>query len=343
MNEIEHLIKDLSEINAVSGYEFELYDFINAYCNDFAEVTKDKLNNIYIKTYQKKKGVTFFLEAHGDEVGFMVQSINSNGTINFVNIGGFRSNTFCGGMVLIKNRLGRNIRGTIVSASDKKIFEQITSNPCSEFVIDVGAVSYEDAINNFAVYVGAPIVPETRFSYEIDCDIFWGKAFDDRVGCVALLETISMCEKKQIHYIAVISAQEEVGSRGIKYAMKHIQADYAICFEGTLSNDNYLDSSSNMTSLKRGPILRMMDKSMIGNVEYLDQVIDIANINSIPIQVMVKNNGGTDASIIYNEYGIPTVVIGIPVRHIHTFVGITSKYDIENSILLAAKIIQKLV
>lgn len=58
---------------------------------------------------------------------------------------------------------------------------------------------------------------------------------------------------------------------------------------------------------------------------------------------MVKNNGGTDASIIYNEYGIPTVVIGIPVRHIHTFVGITSKYDIENSILLAAKIIQKLV
>lgn len=334
------LVKELSEINCIAGFEEDLFNYIKEACREFANVKLDNIGNIFIesKKLNKKNGV--LLEAHGDEVGFIVKSITNNGMLRFINIGGIRKNTYCGSNVIIKNTEGKCIRGTIVSihSSGKIKIDQKMSN--AEFVIDIGANSYYDATNHFHIDIGLSVVPETRFSYDEENKICWGKAFDNRLGCAALLLTCLTLEKMQLPYQALISAQEEVGMRGIRYAMKSIEAKAAICFEGMLSKDSYIDYEIGQTALKHGPIIRYTDRSMISNQVILKQVFDIARQKNIPIQRVVKNSGETNASTIYYDFGIPTVVMGIPVRHIHTFTSIASSLDLEYSVRLATEFVK---
>lgn len=342
MNDVNKLLKSLSCINCASGDEYDLYKFIVNYCSEFSKVERDELNNIYITPFENRGKKKILLEAHGDEIGFLIQSINHNGTLNFVNVGGVRKNTYAGSNVFVKRNDGSFTRGTIVPVSaNDEIIQSKDYN--SLFVIDIGAVSCNDAIDNFGIEIGNFVTPIPFFYHDTSNGIYWGKGFDDRIGCAALIKTIEILEKDQINYIAIISAQEEVGSRGIRYAIKriHKQIKRAICFEGALANDNYFNTEKCLTALKQGPILRTMDNSMICNTKFLKKVMAIAKREVIPYQCSVKNSGGTDASVIYNEFGIPSIVLGIPVRHIHTFSCIASDIDLINSIKLANAVVKE--
>ena len=170
-----------------------------------------------------------------------------------------------------------------------------------------------------------------------------GKAFDCRIGCAALIEAMHRLCGEQLHVdlAAVLSSQEEVGERGIKAAVSKVKPDIALCFEGCPADDTFTQDYAIQTALKKGPMLRFMDKSIICSPRYQRFALDLADRLELPVQASVREGGGNNGAIINTALdGIPVIVIGVPVRYIHSHYGITSYYDFEATVSLAVEIVK---
>lgn len=104
-------------------------------------------------------------------------------------------------------------------------------------------MSAKDAAENFKIRIGEPVVPDVTLEYDEEHDLMFGKAFDCRIGCAALIETLRRLrdEKLDVDVVGVLSSQEEVGERGMKMAVNHIKPQIAICFEGCPADDTFTE------------------------------------------------------------------------------------------------------
>ena len=344
-NKVE-MIKQFSDANGVSGFEDEVIALAKQYVPSTYTLKEDHLRNLYMQKEHHQGSKTILLDAHSDEVGFIVQAIKPNGTIVFLALGGWVANSLASSKVRIKNREGRYISGIIaakpphfVSASDKK---DIT---ISDMVIDVGACSKEEVETVFKIQIGAPIVPDVTCEYDVEKDLFLGKAFDCRIGCSAVMETLRRLENEEIEHsiIATLSAQEEVGERGMDLITKTIAPDIAICFEGCPADDTFQESWMIQSALRKGPMLRHFDCSMITNPRFQNFAFQVAQEKNIPYQESVRSGGGTNGAMLHvTNGGTPTIIIGIPVRYIHSHHGFCTLEDFEASVSLAVEIIKAL-
>ena len=143
--------------------------------------------------------------------------------------------------------------------------------------------------------------------------------------------------------VGVLSSQEEVGERGMKVAVNHIKPQIAICFEGCPADDTFTEPYAVQTAFKKGPMLRFMDKSIICTPRYQRYALDLAEELGIPVQESVRTGGSTNGAPIHlSNQGVPVIVIGIPVRYIHTHYGIAAHSDVENAARLAAAILERM-
>jgi len=344
VNSIE-LIKNLSDAFAPSGFEDDIAEIAKSAIANWS-TKRDYLKNLYIYKNTEKK-MKIWLDAHADEVGFMVQAILPNGMLQFLPLGGWNNNTIPASKVKIRNNNGEYVSGVVASKPlhFTTISEKNKILDISEMVIDVGAVNSNETIEKFNIGLGNPIVPDVICKYDEKNKIFIGKAFDNRVGVAALLETLNQISSKDIYsgIIATISSQEEVGERGTMAAVQNINSDLAIIFEGCPADDTFSNEYMIQSGLKRGPNLRYMDYSMITNQGFMNYVIDIAKNENIPIQLSVRSGGGTNARYINaSRYGVPTIVIAVPVRYVHSSYGIVALDDYLQTIKLAIKIIENL-
>jgi putative aminopeptidase FrvX len=189
------------------------------------------------------------------------------------------------------------------------------------------------------------VVPEVTFSYQEDHDLMIGKAFDCRLGCAAILDTLGDLkgEELNVDVAAAFSVQEEVGARGAAVTAQEIRPDIAIVFEGCPADDTCLEPWRVQTALKRGPMLRHIDARMITNPRFQRFALDLAEDLSIPVQEAVRSGGSTNGAPIHlTGAGVPVIVIGIPVRYAHTHYGISSWYDYENAVRLAQTVLRRL-
>lgn len=140
----------------------------------------------------------------------------------------------------------------------------------SNLVIDIGARSAEEAKEAFGIRIGEPAVPATPFEYDEARDIMFGKGFDCRIGCAALIETMRLLSGMEldVDVIGVLSAQEEVGERGCKVAVNKVRPNIAIVYEGCPADDTFGEAYAMQTIMKKGPMLRYMDKSVICNPRF---------------------------------------------------------------------------
>ena len=343
------MIEALSNAKAPSGFEEETIAAARPYVEGIGPLKEDHLRNFYIGRYKNTgKKPLLMLDAHSDEVGFMVHSIHENGTLRFVTLGTWNLNTLPSSKVLVRNALGEYIPGIIpakpvhfMSAAEraKGNFE------LEDLVIDVGATSREEAIRDFRIRIGEPVISDVRFSYDATHDIMMGKGFDCRIGCAALLETMRRLkdEELKVDLTGVLSSQEEVGERGATVAVNRVKPDIAICFEGCPADDTFTEPYAIQTALKKGPMLRFMDSSVICSPRYQRYVLDLAEEKGLPVQASVREGGGNNGAIINRSLdGIPVVVIGIPVRYIHSHFGITTYHDFEAGVRLAVSVIRSL-
>lgn len=343
-----NIIEKLSNAPGVSGFEDEVVNAAKEYMPDSFECEEDRIRNLFIhKSSSKKDLPKVMLDAHSDEVGFMVQSINTNGTLKFLPIGGWNPQSLVAHVVSIRNTKGKWVKGIIASKPLHFMTPDDAKKPLSiaNMVIDVGATSKKEVQKAFNIKIGAPVVPDVKFSFDKKNDLIFGKAFDDRLGCAALLEVMKHHIKKdlELDVYGVFSSQEEIGLRGVNVSVRKINPDIAIVLEGTPADDTFNSSDFIQAGLKKGPQIRHMDRSVLSNPRFVEFAIDIAQKNKITFQEAVRSGGGNNGGVItLHDRSVPTITLGIPVRYIHSHNCIATMQDFNNMVKWCSEILNSL-
>lgn len=334
-NDFQKTVIKFSNAFGPSGMEEEVQSIVKEHFT----IETDTIQNTFVFLNEKEGLPTLFLDAHADEVGFMVQSILENGRLSFLPIGGWDPSNIVSCPVKIKTKKGF-VSGIVASIPPHFMREDQKGRKIDfdDLVIDVGT-SYKEESIALGIEPGDFIVPDVQCDYIPSLQVFKGKAFDCRIGCAALFETLKILENKElpVNVIGLFSAQEEVGERGIECALQKIHPQLAICFEGCPSDDTFEAKDKIQSAMAKGVMLRAMDRSMITHPKWQRYALETAKKYDIPYQVAVRKGGGTNGGILH-VHDIPTIVIGIPVRYAHASVGFCSEKDLEGAIELACQI-----
>lgn len=349
MNDTINLIKTLSDAPGASGFEDCVLSIARDYIEGVGTIEEDCLRNLYI--YRKENTgnkPVVMLDAHSDEVGFMIHSIKPDGTMRIVALGSWNRSALPSTKVLVRNAKGEYIPGVIgakpvhfATAADRNL----NVSDISSLIVDVGATSYEEAVKDYHIRIGEPVVPSSICEFDEKHGIFHGKAFDCRIGVAALLEALKRLQGQELScdVVGVLSSQEEVGNRGSKVAVNRVSPAAAVVLEGAPADDTFTDSYAIQTAMKKGPMFRFMDISTICNPRFQRYVLDLAEEKSIPVQASVREGGGNNASVINTALmGVPAVVAGIPVRYIHSSNCLTALHDFEATVELVVELVKNL-
>jgi len=342
------LIETLSNTPGLSGFEEEVVEIVKKELDGYGEMNLDHMLNL---TVHSKKNTNnrplVMLDAHSDEVGFMIHAIKPNGTMTFLPLGSFISSNVPAHTVLIRNNNGEYIKGVIASCPPHFMSMEAREKAITldDMVIDVGSSSYEETVEQYGIGIGNPVVPDVTFEYNEKTGLLLGKAFDCRIGVACMIETFREIIEKdlKIDIVASLSVQEEIGLRGARVVVQKVKPDIAIVFEGCPADDTFTEPWLTQTALRKGPMLRHIDVSMVTNPRFQRFALDLARKHNIPVQESVRKGGGTNGGSI-NAFngGVPVIVIGIPVRYSHTHYGFVSKEDYEAAKALTITLLETL-
>jgi putative aminopeptidase FrvX len=337
-------LEKLSNACGVTGRENQVRELMTKFMKPYAdEITVDRLENVIAVKQGKAKAPKIMLAAHMDEVGLMVKTVTKEGFLQFTKMGGIDDRILPAQRVTVYTKKGPFL-GIIGSKPPhiQKEEERRKVLAFDELFIDIGVESREDAAN-LGVSIGDPVSFDVKY-VSLGKDVVMGKAFDNRAGCIAMVETLKLMEKTDCTVCAVGTVQEEVGLRGAATAAFGVDPDVAIALDVTIAGDvpgvREFDTSVKMG---KGPALTISDSGLITHPKVLRWLLDTAEEEKIPIQLESGLLGSTDAArISITRQGIPCGAVSIPTRYIHSPVGMLNLKDIENSAKLAAAAIQKI-
>jgi putative aminopeptidase FrvX len=214
-----------------------------------------------------------------------------------------------------------------------------------DMYIDIGATS-EAEVLLAGVELGNPIVPCAGFEILAGGQTYLSKAFDDRVG-VALMVAALQALKERSHPNTVYAAatvMEEVGIRGATTSVEAVQPDVAIVLESDIAGDvPGIKPEESAIKLGGGPSLVIYDARMIPNLKLRDLVIRLGRELGINVQLSAIEGGATDGGAIHLfKTGVPTVVICVPARHIHSHSSIIHRGDFDGALKLLIELIAHL-
>jgi len=342
LSDLVGLIRSLSNAYGPPGNEEEVRKILRNELEGYADdVRVDKLGNIFFSHHGEKGYPRVMLAAHMDEVALMVTFIEKNGFLRFHPVGGVTSNVLPGHTILLRGVKG-DLKGVIGTKPPHLMKEEERNKPISmeDLFIDIGAESLEEAEAK-DVEVGTIGVFDVNFA-ELGGGYIMGKAFDDRAGCTVLIEAFKSLKDSPCNLVAVGTIQEEMGLRGARTAAWQTDPDYALALEGTFAAD-VPGSRPDMISsnLKAGPIITIMDRSIIAHPTILRILTRVGKEKAIPFQFKKVPLGGTDAGAIHLEKaGVPTGTVSVPCRYIHGPVSVAHIDDIGNTAKLVAEFVK---
>ena len=337
-------LEKLSNACGVTGRENEVRELMIQLMEPYAdEIVVDKLENVIAIKKGKSTAPKIMLAAHMDEVGLMVKTITKEGFLQFTKMGGIDDRILPAQKVTVFSRK-RAFPGIIGSKPPhiQKEDERKKVMAFDELFIDIGAESKEDALA-LGVAVGDPVGFDIKY-VQLGRDVVMGKAFDNRAGCVAMIETLKMLEKTDYTVCAVGTVQEEVGLRGAATAAFGVDPDLAIALDVTVAGDTPgIREFDTSTKIGKGPALSISDSGLITHPKVLQWLLDSAEEEKIPYQIEAGLMGSTDAARIYlTRQGIPSGNISIATRYIHSPVSVLCLKDIENAAKLTVAAIQRI-
>ena len=328
-------IKKLSDLRGISGFEYRISDKIaemfKPYCD---EIKFDSLGNLIILKKGKTSKRKIMLEAHMDEIGLMVSEIDENGFIKFINIGGVDPRILPSSEVVIHGTC--DING-VIGAKPPHLLESGESDKSikiSDMAIDTGLTA--DEVKK-AISIGDSITLSQSVG-ELKNNNISLKTLDDRAGVAAILEVFNRIDKIDADLYASISTQEEVGLRGAKVSSFEIFPDMAIaidvCHAITPDNSKNAFEAGSGTVITIGPNIhpKMADKLFKISKKY-----DIKTNTDVD-----DGDTGTDAwAIQVAKTGIPTALLSIPLKYMHTSVETMSMDDFEATVMLIEKFLKE--
>ena len=336
------VLEKLSNACGVAGREEEVRDLMKELLKpNVDEISEDKLGNIIGVKKGKKDAPTVMLAAHMDEIGLMVKNITKEGFLQFAKIGGIDDRILIAQKVLVHTDKGP-ITGIVGSKPPHILKEEEKKKviEADDLFIDVGAKDKKDA-QKMGVRVGDAVSFDINFT-RVGNDGVVGKAFDDRVGCAALIETMRKLPKVDCTIYAVGTIQEEVGLRGATIAAFQLYPDVGIALDVTVAGDiPGVKEVEAPAKMREGPALTVADAGLITHPKVLRLFIDSAEEHKIPYQLETGLRGTTDAAkIALTKEGVPSGVISIPTRYIHSPASLLSLKDVENTVKLAVATIK---
>lgn len=333
------MLKDLCLINGTSGDEGKVRDYIITQIKDYCEYSVDNLGSIIAfkegKNAPKQK---ISINAHMDEVGFIVTGITDDGYLRFTSVGGIDSRVCLDRIVTVGKKAVKGVIGD-------KAFHLLSSDEkdnCPSFenlLIDIGATSKDEAEKY--VSLGDFVYFDSDYT-ELGNGYIKAKALDDRIGCMLMIELI----KSELEYDTTFcfNVQEEVGLRGSKCTSFAVDADIAIVLESTTAADlDGVSGANRVCVLGDGPVISFMDNRTIYDRKLFELGFAVAKENNIPVQTKTAVAGGNDAGAIQTSGdGARVMAISLPTRYIHSGASVVKASDIDDTRRLLRALLPKL-
>jgi len=336
------LFKFLTELQGASGFEHEVRHFMRKELEKYTnEIVQDRLGSIFGVKRGVEDGPTVMVAGHMDEVGFMVTQITENGMLRFQPLGGWWSQVLLAQRVQVMTDQGPVI-GVIGSIPPHLLSDELRARPMDikNMLIDIGADNKEDAMK-IGVRPGQQIVPVCPFTPMANEKKIMAKAWDNRYGCGLAIELLKEVQNEELPNILYSGAtvQEEVGLRGAQTAANMIKPDIFYALDASPAND-MSGAKSEFGQLGKGVLLRILDRTMVTHKGLREFILDTAETNNIPYQYFVSQ-GGTDAGRVHTSNdGVPSAVIGICSRYIHTAASIIHVDDYMAAKELLVKLVK---
>lgn len=318
------LLKQLCAAAGVSGDEAEVRCLIASHLTD-CECTVDAMGNLLARRPGNGKRILF--AAHMDEVGLMISRIEENGFLRFKIVGGINTDVLLGKKVYVgPNKIPGIVGVCAVHLQSKSQREGVVDE--GSMYIDIGAADRAEAES--AVRLGDTAVFPPHFE-EFGDNLIDARAIDDRAGCSILIRLLQN-KYEDVEVCCAFTAQEEVGTRGAQAAAEFFHPDYAIVVESTFCADMYpSERPFHVTSLGAGPAFTFMDRTSTPDKKLVSSLTLSAKLHQIPWQNKRTTGGGTDAGVISRAVeGIPTAIIALPCRNLHSPSCVISREDYEN-------------
>lgn len=330
---MKQLIRELTEAFGPSGSEDHVRELIRDRIAEHVDkVHVDPLGNlIAFKAHSKKSDAErrkVMLAAHMDEIGVVVSYIDEKGFLRFAPVGGVRSTHLPGSRVVFAD-------GSIGVIGREKPKERTEFPTIDKMYIDVGAPTKEQLTQRVGD-VAAFVRPFVDMGQRITA-----KAFDDRIGCAVLVQTLADLKITPHDVYAVFTVQEEVGLRGALTSAFGVEPDVAIAVDVTLTGDTP-EAHPMAVSLGDGPAIKVKDGGMLAHPGVKNWMIDTAERLGIPYQLEVLEGGTTDAMAIQtSRAGVAAGVLSIPCRYVHSPSEMVDYGDVQNAVRLLVGLLSK--
>lgn len=333
-------LKELCLLNGISGDESCVREYIIEKIRDKCDYSVDNLGNITAfrkgkKTPEKK----LMIAAHMDEVGLIVTSVRSDGTLTFETVGGIDSAVIIGKRV----KIGKNgLSGVVGSKAIHKLSaeEREKAPKISDLYIDFGAADKAEAEKY--VSAGECFYFDSEFM-EFGNNRIKSKAIDDRAGCALMLRLIE--EEPEYDTFFVFNVQEEIGLRGSTVSAFSLQPDIAIVLEATTAADiDGADGAAKVCTINGGPVVSFMDRSTMYDKELYKTAFETAKENGIKCQTKSMIAGGNDSGAIHiSGKGVRTIAVSLPCRYLHSPSCVISKQDFDDAYRLVKLMMKRVL
>lgn len=327
------LLKSLSELNGVSGFEYHVASFIRQRIEPYVdEIQFDGLGSLIAIKKGTHPTLKLMVAAHMDEVGFLISQIEDSGFLRLTPVGGWWSHVLLAQVMTITTREGKTYDGVIgarpphgMSAdSRQKVIE------LKDMYVDLGFSSKKE-VEVKGIRIGDMVTPKTEAMIMNDSDIIMGKAWDNRVSCGVLIELLRRLSqvKTEATLVAAFTVQEEVGLRGAKTSTYQIKPDIGFALDVTLSHD-LPGAPKQDTRLGQGLALSILDASAIAHRGLVIDVERVATAHQIPFTYDLMPAGGSDAGELQKAFsGVPTMTLSLPCRYYHSHTSMIHLNDVE--------------
>ena len=327
-----------------SGYEQAPAAVFRDACAEFAEVTQDSVGSTVGRVAGTGGGPVLAIVGHIDEIGLIVHHIDDDGYLWFTNIGGWDP------VILVGQRLEIITRnGPVVGVVGKKPIhllndeERRKAPELKHLHIDIGAKDGDDArslvrVGDVAVIVGEPV--------ELPNDRLISRSMDNRIGCYVAYEAARLVAEAggaPGDVCAVAVTQEEITFAGARTTAFSLDPALAIAVDVTFATDAP-DTNEKEVGRHRfgsGPVLQ---RGSTLHPKIFELMHGVGEAEGIPFTVTASARAtGTDADAIHiSRAGVPTSVVSVPLRYMHTPVEMVQLDDVSNAARLIAAFAQRL-
>lgn len=325
MDQRLEMFKELTEAPAVPGAEKPVREIMKKYIGRYTdEIIQDHLGGIFGVKRGDPSGPVVMVAGHMDEVGFMVTQITDRGFIKFQPLGGWWNQVLLAQRVKIITSKG-DVEGVIGSIPKHILTPEMKQKPVEikKMFIDIGADNKEDA-ERIGIRPGQPIVPVTPFQVMSNPKKLMAKAWDNRYGCALAIDLLASLKDVDLPntLYAGATVQEEVGLRGAAVAANLMNPDIFFALDAGPAGDVPDAPEDAMGKLGEGVMIRIYDPTYVTHKGIREYILDTVESVGVKYQYFVSQ-GGTDAGRIHtHDKGVPSIVVAIPSRYIHSHASI---------------------